>query len=53
MFFALVAEMEYAQRLGRCPARVAGSNPAEGIICISNKKPLFRAVLILIISLLL
>ena len=30
MIRALVAELAYAQRLGRCPERVAGSNPAEG-----------------------
>ncbi len=27
---ALVAELAYAQRLGRCPERVRGSNPLEG-----------------------
>ena len=27
---ALVAEPVYAQRLGRCPVRVRGSNPLEG-----------------------
>ena len=30
LLYASVAELEYAQRLGRCPARVAGSNPARG-----------------------
>ena len=27
---APVAELEYAQRLGRCPERVGGSNPPGG-----------------------
>lgn len=27
---ALVAELEYARRLGRRSERIAGSNPAEG-----------------------
>lgn len=29
---ALVAELEYALRLGRSPARVTGSSPVEGTI---------------------
>ena len=30
--YAPVAELEYAQRLGRCPERVAGPNPARSTI---------------------